>query len=130
MSLGKFRDSEGTFGRSSVVASRTITRPDEWWKLFGGDTPILQKLKVEKRSYDPIDYESIDKTDFWMVEEEPEGELDYNDLENMLDEEEHEPASQTQESDDVVDDLEVESEFQLLSDRELDAFNTPMSQDP
>ncbi|KAI3665539.1 hypothetical protein L6452_44166 [Arctium lappa] len=149
MSLGKFRDSEGSFGRSSVVASRTITRPDEWWKLFGGDTPILQKfairilsqtasssgcernwsvferihtkrrnrlehqrlsdlvfvhynlrlqnrLKVEKRSYDPIDYESIDKTDFWVVEEEPEGELDYNDLENMLDEEEHELTSQTQ----------------------------------
>ena len=27
MSLGKFRDSEGTFGRSSAVASRTLTRP-------------------------------------------------------------------------------------------------------
>ena len=31
-----------------------------------------------------------------MVEEEPEGELDYNDIENMLDEQEQEPASQTQ----------------------------------
>ncbi|KAJ9567271.1 hypothetical protein OSB04_003237 [Centaurea solstitialis] len=89
MSLGKFRDDECTFGRSSVVASRTITRPDEWWKLFGGDTPVLQKLKV-KRSYDPIDYECIDKTEFWVVEEEPEGELDYNDLENIIDDQEHE----------------------------------------
>jgi len=31
-----------------------------------------------------------------VVEEEPEGELDYNELENMVDEEEHEPATQTQ----------------------------------
>ena len=54
------------------------------------------RLKVDKRSYDPIDYECIDKTDFWVVEEEPEGELDYNELENMVDEEEHEPATQTQ----------------------------------
>ena len=53
------------------------------------------RLKVDKRSYDPIDYECIDKTDFWVVEEEPEGELDYNELENMVDEEEHEPATQT-----------------------------------
>lgn len=29
------------------------------------------------RSYDPIDYESIDKTEFWVVEAEQEGELDY-----------------------------------------------------
>ena len=54
------------------------------------------RLKVDKRSYDPIDYECIDKTDFLVVEKELEGELDYNDLENMLDEEEHEPVSQTQ----------------------------------
>ncbi|KAJ9538447.1 hypothetical protein OSB04_031180 [Centaurea solstitialis] len=46
MALGKFRDSEGTFGRPSAVASCTITRPDEWWKLFGGDTPVLQKFAI------------------------------------------------------------------------------------
>ncbi|KAJ9546639.1 hypothetical protein OSB04_019182 [Centaurea solstitialis] len=46
MALGKFRDSEGTFGRPSAVASRTITRPDDWWKLFGGDTPVLQKFAI------------------------------------------------------------------------------------
>ncbi|KAI3700862.1 hypothetical protein L2E82_45503 [Cichorium intybus] len=104
MSLGKFRDAE-----------------DEWWRL-----------KVDKMSYDPIDYECIDKTDFWVVEEEPEKELDYNDIENMLDEQEHEPASQTQEngSHHVFDTDEVDSEFHLLSDREIDAFNTPMSQYP
>ncbi|XP_023751607.2 uncharacterized protein LOC111899961 [Lactuca sativa] len=185
MSLGKFRDSEGTFGRPSAIASRTSTRPDEWWKLFGGDMPMLQKfairilsqtassfgcernwsvferihtkrrnrlehqilndlvfvhynlrlqnrLKVDKRSYDPIDYECIDKTEFWVVEEELNGELDYNDLENMLDEQEYEPTSQTQENEvgHVFDENEVDSEFHLLSDREIDAFNTPMSQNP
>ncbi|XP_052626826.1 uncharacterized protein LOC111876822 [Lactuca sativa] len=166
MSLGKFRDSEGTFGRPSAIASRTSTRPDEWWKLFGGDTPMLQKfairilsqtasssgcernwnvferihtkrrnrlehqrlndlvcvhynlrlqnrLKVDKRSYDPIDYECIDKTEFWVVEEESNGELDYNDLENMLDEQEYEPTSQTQENEvgHVFDENEVDSKF-------------------
>ena len=55
-----------------------------------------------------------------MVEEEPEGERDYNELENMIEEqEEHEPATQTQGSD-HVDESEVESEFRLLNDRELD----------
>lgn len=185
MSLGKFREAEGTFGRASAVASRTSTRPDEWWKLFGGDIPILQnfairilsqtasssgcernwsvferihtkkrnrlehqrlndlvfvhynlrlqnRLKVDKRSYDPIDYECIDKTDFWVVEEEPEGELDYNDVENMLDDQEHEPASETQENviHTVFDADEIDTYFRLLSDREIDAFNTPMSQYP
>jgi len=89
------------------------------------------RVKIDKRSYDPIDYECIDKTDFWVVEEEPEGELDYNELENMIEEqEEHEPATQMQGIDHVVEESEVESEFRLLNDRELDAFNTPMSQDP
>ena len=33
-----------------------------------------------------MDCESIDKTEFWVVEEEQEGELDYDELENMLEE--------------------------------------------
>ncbi|XP_065853259.1 uncharacterized protein [Euphorbia lathyris] len=41
---------------------------------------------IEKRSYDPVDYESIDKTEFWIVEEEQEGELNIDELENMIDE--------------------------------------------
>nr|KAJ0227490.1 hypothetical protein LSAT_V11C100017740 [Lactuca sativa] len=127
LNLGRFRDAEGTFGRFSVIASRNLTRPDEWWKLFGEDIPVLQKLKVDMRSYDPVDYENIDKIGFWVVEEEREGELNYDDLENMLDEQEHEPTSESQ--GDHVDD-EVDSEFQLLSDREIDAYNTPISQDP
>ena len=33
-----------------------------------------------------MDYESIDKTELWVVEKEPEGEHDYNEIENMLEE--------------------------------------------
>ena len=36
-----------------------------------------------KRSYDPVDYESIDKIEFWIVEEEG-GELDFSELEDKL----------------------------------------------
>ncbi|KAL3533472.1 hypothetical protein ACH5RR_006993 [Cinchona calisaya] len=35
----------------------------------------------QKRSYDPVDYESIDKIKFWGVEEEPSEELDFEELE-------------------------------------------------
>ena len=38
-------------------------------------------------NFDPIDYESIDKTEFWIVdddEEEGEGELNYEELDQML----------------------------------------------
>lgn len=34
-----------------------------------------------------MDYECIDKTEFWIVEENPPGELQYDDLENMFEEE-------------------------------------------
>ncbi|XP_023754683.3 uncharacterized protein LOC111903128 [Lactuca sativa] len=163
LNLGRFHDAE-----------------NGWWKLFGGDIPVLQKfairilsqttsssgcernwsvferihtkqknrldhqrlndllfvhynlrrqnrLKVDMRSYDPVDYENIDKKGFWVVEEEQEGELNYDDLETMLDEQEHESASESQGH---HVDHEVDSEFQLLSDREIDAYNTPISQDP
>ncbi|KAL4577227.1 hypothetical protein LXL04_013332 [Taraxacum kok-saghyz] len=129
--LGHFRDATGTFGRPSAVASRSVSCPDEWWKLFGGDLPVLKKFKIDKKAFDPIDYENIDKTDFWVIQEEPEGDLDYNELENMLQEQEHEPASQSQETGSVtVDENEVDTEFQLLSDRVIDAYNTQMSEIP
>lgn len=47
---------------------------------------IMYRSK-RKRSYDPVDYESIDKTEFWVVEEEEAGELEYDELENALAEE-------------------------------------------
>ncbi|KAJ1391324.1 hypothetical protein SESBI_36715 [Sesbania bispinosa] len=38
----------------------------------------------KKRSYDPIDYESIDKVEFWVVEEEAPPEFDVDDIENVI----------------------------------------------
>ncbi|XP_010436496.1 PREDICTED: uncharacterized protein LOC104720259 [Camelina sativa] len=47
----------------------------------------LQHRSKKKRSYDPVDYESIDKTEFWIIEEEEAGELELDELENALAEE-------------------------------------------
>nr|XP_043633301.1 uncharacterized protein LOC122604472 [Erigeron canadensis] len=138
--LFKFCDRVGDFGRPMAVASCKALCPDEWWKLFGGEAPELQRfavrilsqtssssgcernwsvferihtkrknrlehqrlidlvyvhynLRLQNRnkgntmSYGPLDYENIDKTDIWVVNEEAEGELDYDELESMLDEE-------------------------------------------
>ncbi|XP_039139179.1 uncharacterized protein LOC120276486 isoform X2 [Dioscorea cayenensis subsp. rotundata] len=50
--------------------------------IYGCNIGWLQK----KSLYDPIDYECIDKTEFWVVEEEVEGELAFDELESMLEE--------------------------------------------
>ncbi|XP_010468542.1 PREDICTED: uncharacterized protein LOC104748632 [Camelina sativa] len=65
----------------------------------------LQQRSKRKRSYDPVDYESIDKTEFWIVEEEETGELEYDELENSLAEEypkDHEDTNH-EKSNDVSD---------------------------
>ena len=38
----------------------------------------------KKKTYDPIDYACIDKTDFWIVNEDRTVELDVEELENLL----------------------------------------------
>ncbi|XP_021980164.1 uncharacterized protein LOC110876294 [Helianthus annuus] len=48
---------------------------------------LQNRLNESKRPYDPVDYQSVDKNEFWVVEDENESELNYDDLENMLDEE-------------------------------------------
>ncbi|GJX99906.1 hypothetical protein Tco_0356925 [Tanacetum coccineum] len=66
------------------------------WSVFERiHMKMRNRLKVDKRSYDLIDYECIDDKDFWVVEKEPQGELDYDELETMLDDEDEEPPSQT-----------------------------------
>ncbi|XP_065863917.1 uncharacterized protein [Euphorbia lathyris] len=42
---------------------------------------------IGKKMFDLVDYESIDETEFWIIEDENEGELDMDNLENMLEEE-------------------------------------------
>ncbi|XP_071922743.1 uncharacterized protein [Coffea arabica] len=81
-----------------------------------------QRLSYKKRSYDPVDYETIDKVEFWVIDEEQEGELDYDELEEMIEEEfpktSENEASQSHKKDtnivqlddeDDVDDIDFES---------------------
>ena len=50
-----------------------------------------------KNNYDPVDIESIDKTEFWIVEEEEDPPLlDYDELEQMLNEDGSTPPSKRQ----------------------------------
>ncbi|KAL4560709.1 hypothetical protein LXL04_032862 [Taraxacum kok-saghyz] len=116
----------------SSVQSNVRTKTDIGWDYATlVDYENICRFKIDKKAFDPINYENIDKTDFWVIQEEPEGDIDYNELENMLQEQEHEPASQSQETGSVnVDENEVDTEFQLLSDRVIDAYNTPMSEIP
>lgn len=39
---------------------------------------------IKKTSYDPIDFESIDNIEFWVVEEERSPELDADEIENII----------------------------------------------
>ena len=40
-----------------------------------------------KRSYDPIDYACIDETEFWIIDEDKRGEIDLEEMKNLLNEE-------------------------------------------
>ena len=41
----------------------------------------------KERSYDPIDYTCIDEIEFWIIDEDEPGELDLEEMENLLYEE-------------------------------------------
>ena len=45
------------------------------------------RLYNKKRSYDPIDYTCIDETEFWIIDEDEPGELDLEEMKNLLYEE-------------------------------------------
>nr|POF09052.1 hypothetical protein CFP56_38631 [Quercus suber] len=69
------------------------------------------RLYNKKFNFDPIDYASIDKTDFWVFVEEEDPYLNYEELENAIYEEgayptSVEPSSNIEES--VDDSSEVE----------------------
>ena len=48
---------------------------------------FLFRFYNKKRSYDPIDYACIDETEFWIIDEDESGELDLEEMENLLHEE-------------------------------------------
>ncbi|KAL8507643.1 hypothetical protein ACS0TY_018256 [Phlomoides rotata] len=89
------------------MVTTLIGDKNEWWKFFGYGAPNLQNLAMKILSqtsssssgcernclsgkrifYDPIDYESIDKMNFWVVEEEEENHppiIDVDELNSML----------------------------------------------
>nr|KAJ0209357.1 hypothetical protein LSAT_V11C400189880 [Lactuca sativa] len=99
--LKLFREHEGSFGRTLAFAIRNTTRAvlllpgvseigvslreSTLKEGIGSSTKGLITMRKDyKKSYDPIDYESIDKIEFSVVDEISEGELSYNGLEIWL----------------------------------------------
>ena len=57
----------------------------------------------KKRIYHPIDYACIDETDFWIVDEDQQVELDVEELENLLYEEKSIPINEVEGSSSHID---------------------------
>ncbi|KAK7267397.1 hypothetical protein RIF29_20069 [Crotalaria pallida] len=84
-----YRDRQGTFGRERAFQVAKTMRPGknrlEHQRLSDlvyvtYNIRLKNRLQSKKRSYDPIDYESIDNVDFWVVEEEASPEFDVENL--------------------------------------------------
>ncbi|XP_060191665.1 uncharacterized protein LOC132621420 [Lycium barbarum] len=45
--LSAYTNSEGTFGFPMAIRQRKKKSPVEWWRLYGGDTPELQKFAIK-----------------------------------------------------------------------------------
>ncbi|XP_016196777.2 uncharacterized protein LOC107638121 [Arachis ipaensis] len=41
-----YRDRKESFDRQEVIPAASELKPDEWWRLFGGSAPCLQKIAV------------------------------------------------------------------------------------
>ncbi|XP_020964826.1 uncharacterized protein LOC107605876 [Arachis ipaensis] len=105
-----YRDCKESFGRESAKRAASRLEPGEWWRLHGGSAPKLQKmarrnrlehqrlndivyvtynlrlqsrLHRKKRNYDPIDIQSIDTVDFWVMEDEDDPEFTNGDVEGI-----------------------------------------------
>ncbi|KAL0457971.1 UNVERIFIED_CONTAM: hypothetical protein Slati_0424300, partial [Sesamum latifolium] len=79
---------------------------------------LQNRVKYSKRPYDPVDYQCIDKADFWIIEETPEGELDYDELEEMLEEEV--PRNEEESSfDPLIDEI---NDAEPIPEADLDQF--------
>ncbi|CAA2986381.1 uncharacterized protein LOC111403679 isoform X2 [Olea europaea subsp. europaea] len=78
----------------------------------------------KKRSYDTVDYECIDKTNFWIVEEVPPRVFEYEDLDNAIYEENAISNVNDHEFDDnVQDDNENKDEVNTQGMGELDTMD-------
>ncbi|XP_047943142.1 uncharacterized protein LOC125189978 [Salvia hispanica] len=83
---------------------------------------LKNHLGSKKRLYDPIDYECIDKVEFWVTDENPNEELVYEELEEILEEEQ--PKGNGDDVMRINDDEEVDlSRFDVIritNDEEVD----------
>ncbi|XP_057461894.1 uncharacterized protein LOC130752113 [Actinidia eriantha] len=84
-----------------------------------------------KNNYDPVDIESIDKTEFWIVEEEEDPPLlDYDELEQMLNEDGSTPQSKRQ-CNRPQDDGDDDAILEIGDDIDLECFgNTNIIDEP
>ncbi|KAF2308868.1 hypothetical protein GH714_022331 [Hevea brasiliensis] len=87
---------------------------------------MCSRLHYEKRTYDPIDYECIDRIDFWIVKEEPPSKLDMEEVEVVLYQEDVIPIiEKSRKGTCTQDDLEEEndSELNVLENITLESFS-------
>ncbi|XP_027169431.1 uncharacterized protein LOC113769158 [Coffea eugenioides] len=112
--VGMYRETQGSFGRKLAILTSKFDQPASSsgcecnWSVFERihtkkrnrlehqrlndlvyvhyNLRLQHSFDHRKRSYDPIDYESIDKTEFWVIEEEQDSELNCDELEEKLEE--------------------------------------------
>ncbi|XP_028788807.1 uncharacterized protein LOC114744828 [Neltuma alba] len=78
----QYQNRSGSFSHPLALESAKSMRPDEWWRYFGGSCPNVKKLAIQllsqtasssvvnkNKTFDPIDYESIDNIEYWITEE-------------------------------------------------------------
>ncbi|KAL0285243.1 UNVERIFIED_CONTAM: hypothetical protein Sradi_7179300 [Sesamum radiatum] len=84
---------------------------------------------MQAKSYDPIDYESIDKINFWIVDDEEEPFLNYEDIDNMLNEQLDPPRMERQrrrcreDIADCIEDIEDVEDLEIDDDIDFSAFD-------
>ncbi|RVW33402.1 hypothetical protein CK203_094265 [Vitis vinifera] len=109
-----FHDRLGSFGRELTYSSHEVLQPGIGvslnvyipkegidWNIKG--LMILNMFYNKKWIYDPIDYACIDETDFWIVDEDQQVELDVEELENLLYEEKSIPINEVEGSSSHID---------------------------
>ncbi|XP_054797523.1 uncharacterized protein LOC129302636 [Prosopis cineraria] len=69
-----YQDRVDSFGRSLAISSINSLRPNEWWKI----------VYNKKRSFDPIDYESIGDIEYWIMEDEDSPTFNYDEIEEAM----------------------------------------------
>ncbi|KAL0315262.1 UNVERIFIED_CONTAM: hypothetical protein Scaly_2873500 [Sesamum calycinum] len=83
---------------------------------------------MKAESYDPINYESIDKIDVWIVDDEEESFLNYEEIDHMLYEQLDPPRMERQrrrprEGDvDAVEDIEPVEDLEVDDDMDFSTF--------